>query len=226
MKRIITILFTLAASVSIAFAQHEPTSTWPYLYSDFMDGELQMTVGNPKTGKYNIHVGQGSLHFIEGAMIREASSTEVFSVKIGADYYANVGGKMMKVLAKSDLGFVAQEVLVDYAKLNATGGAYGSSSNSISTQALSSFEGIGGGRTNMNHMELKSAKDEGAVLPLAVKSYLVFHGNVVFAGKKDVMEVDGIDKKELAAFMKENKTKWKDPQSLLQLVDFMAGKLK
>lgn len=223
------ILFTVAAllvSAASLFAQYEPTTTWPYLYSDFTEGELQMTVGAPKKGKFNIHVLQSTLHFIEGNMIREASKTDVFSVKIGDDYYANVGGRMMKVLAKSDQGFIAQESLVDHARLNATGGAYGSSSNSISTQALSSYEGMGGGgRSNMNHMELKNSKDDGTVLPLAVKTYLVFKGNVVYAGKKDVMSVDGVDKKELSAFMKENKTKWKDPQSLLQLVDFIAGKL-
>lgn len=223
------ILFTVAAmlvSAASLMAQYEPTSTWPYLYSDFSDGELQMNIGSPKKGKFNIHVLQSTLHFIEGGMIREALSKDVFSVRIGGDYYANAGGRMMKVLAKSDNGFVAQEALVDHAKLNATGGAYGSSSNSISTQALSSYEGMGGGRSNMNHMELKNSKDEGTILPLAIKTYLVFRGNVVFAGKKDVMNVDGLDKKALAAFIKEKKIKWKDPQSLIELVDYMVENIK
>lgn len=222
------ILFTVAAliiSTASLLAQHEPTSTWPYLYSDFSDGELQMNMGAAKKGRFNIHVLQSTLHFIEGGMIREASSQDVFSVKIGTDFYANAGGRMMRVLAKSENGFIAQEALVDHAKLNATGGAYGSSSNSISTQALSSYEGMGG-RANMNHMELKNAKDEGSVLPLALRTYLVFRGNVVFAGKKDVMNVDGLDKKALATFIKEKKIKWKDPQSLLSLLDYMVENIK
>ena len=78
----------------------------------------------------------------------------------------------------------------------------------------------------MNHMELKNSKDEGTILPLAVKTYLVFRGNVVFAGKKDVMNVDGLDKKALAAFIKEKKIKWKDPQSLIELVDYMVENIK
>ena len=78
----------------------------------------------------------------------------------------------------------------------------------------------------MNHMELKNAKDEGSVLPLALRTYLVFRGNVVFAGKKDVMNVDGLDKKALATFIKEKKIKWKDPQSLLSLLDYMVENIK
>ena len=132
---------------------------------------------------------------------------------------------MMKVLSKSDNGFVAEEVLVDVARLNATGGAYGSSSNSIATQALSSLEGIGGTRTNMNHMELKNAKDEGSALPVIVKKYLVFPGYVVYATKTDVSKLEGIDKDELNTFIKENKIKWKDENSLIKVLDFICEKL-
>jgi hypothetical protein len=210
---------------SLYAQQYEPTTTWPYIYPDFTDGELQMTVGEPKPGKFNIHINQGTLHFIEAGLIKEANSSQVFSLKIGTDYYANVGGRMMKILAKSESGFVAKEVLIDYAALNETGGAYGSSSNSISTQAMSSFEGIGGTRTNMNHMELKNAKDEGDVLPRIEKMYLVFENNVIYAAKKDVMDIGGIDKKALTEFIKEKKIKWKDPQSLIYLVDYLAEKI-
>ncbi|MBQ2965861.1 MAG: hypothetical protein IJE11_02455 [Bacteroidales bacterium] len=223
------ILFTVAALVFSAaslFAQYEPTTTWPYLYSDFTEGELQMLQGNPKPGKYNIHLLGSTLQFIDGDLIREASSLEIFSVKIGADVFANVGGRMMKVVAKSDKGFVAQESVANIAELNNTGGAYGSSSNSISTQALSSLEGIGGTRSNMNHMELKRSKNDGEILPLTVKTYLVIPGYHVFAAKKDVSELPGIDKKGFNAFLKENSVKWKDPQSLLQIVEYMADALK
>ena len=159
-------------------------------------------------------------------MIREALASEVFSVKIGQDYFANVGGTIMKVLARSDNGFIAQETLADFAALNNTGGAYGSSSNSISTQALSSLEGIGGTRTNMNHMELKNSKEDGAVLPVITKVYLVLPRQVVFATKKDVSDIDGIDKKALSAFLKEKKIKWKNPQDLLVVLDYVAENLK
>ena len=79
--------------------------------------------------------------------------------------------------------------------------------------------------TNMNHMELKNAKDEGSPLPLIVKKYLVFPGYVVYAAKADISRLVGIDKDELGAFLKENKIKWKDEQSLIKVLDFVSQKL-
>ena len=203
----------------------EPTTTWPYIYSDFKSGELKPLSGAPIQGAFNIHVLESRLHFIEDGIIREMKPSEVLSVKVGDDTFATVSGKMMKILAKSDNGFVAEEVLVDVARLNATGGAYGSSSNSIATQALSSLEGIGGTRTNMNHMELKNAKDDGSPLPVIVKKYLVFPGYVVYATKVDVSKLVGIEKDELNTFIKENKIKWKDECSLIKVLDFVCEKL-
>jgi hypothetical protein len=224
-RYILTVLAFMLSLSGLSAQDSEPTTTWPYIYSDFKSGELKPLSGAPIQGAFNIHVLESRLHFIEDGMIREMKPSEILSVKVGDDYFATVSGKMMKVLAKSDKGFVAEEVLVDVARLNTTGGAYGSSSNSIATQALSSLEGIGGTRTNMNHMELKNAKDEGSPLPVIVKKYLVFPGYVVYATKTDVSKLAGIDKDELNTFIKENKIKWKDETSLIKVLDFICEKL-
>ena len=224
-RYITTVLAFMLSIVGLAAQDSEPTTTWPYRYSDFQSGELKKLTGAPVQGAFNIHILESRLHFIEDGMIREMQPSEVVSVKVGDDYYATVSGKMMKVLASSERGFVAEEVLVDIARLNTTGGAYGSSSNSIATQALSSLEGIGGTRANMNHMELKNSKDEGSVLPVIVKKYLVFPGYVVYATKNDVSKLVGIDKNEFNAFVKENKIKWKDDQSLIKVLDYVSEKL-
>ena len=228
MKRcILVILALMLSAVGTSAQDSEPTTTWPYLYPDFQAGELQKYSSSPVAGTFNIHILESRLHFIEDGMIREALTTEVFSVRIGKDYYANVGGRMMKVLAGADTGFIAEEVLVDIARLNTTGGAYGSSSNSIATQALSSLEGIGGGRSNMNHMELKNAKGEGRVLPVIVKKYIVVAGLYpVYASRKDVLELSGLDRNLIKAFLKENSINWKDPQDLLKVHEFIASNQK
>lgn len=224
MRRNFMIALALLLSLcSLSAQDFKPTTTWPYIYSDFLQGELKEYGGTVHETQYNIHLAAGTLHFIEDGMIREASAAKVFSLRIGKDYYANVGGVMMQILANSDNGFVAKEVKADYAALNNTGGAYGSSSNSISTQALSSMEGIGGSRANMNHMELKNSKEDGSVLPTTTKLYLVFPDKVIFATKKDVNSTYGVDKKAFATFLKENKVNWKDPQDLLIVIDFIAN---
>lgn len=221
-RSILAALALILSLYGVSAQNYKPTTSWPYLYEDFQAGELKKNVGAPIEGTYNIHIHLGTLHFIEDGMIREVLPSEVFSVKIGMDYYASVGGTIMKVLAQSDNGFVAKETLADIAALNNTGGAYGSSSNSIATQALSSMEGIGGTRSNMNHMELKNSKDEGQILPVKEKLYLVLPTNVVYAAKKDVSEIYGVDKKALNTFLKENKVKWQDPQSLIVLLDYLT----
>ncbi len=212
-----------ALSATLCAAQgFEPTTTWPYIYEDFMPGKLVMNTGKVVEGSYNICIDNGKVHFIDGDMVKQASAVEVTSVQIGNDIYINAAGKMMRVLQKSDKGVVAEDISIDYARLNETGGAYGSSSSSTATTALSSLEGIGGTRTNMNHMELKSSKESGKTLTLNKKYYLVFGGRSVVATKRDVQDMPGIDKAKLKSFLKSNKIKWKEPVSLIVLVDYLA----
>lgn len=131
---------------------------------------------------------------------------------------------MLKVMAKSDKAIVVEEFNIDFAALNATGGAYGSSSTSAGTTAFSSLEGIGGTRTNMNHMELKNNKDNGKELPLIKKNYIFVKGQKIFCSKKDVLALS-VDRDAVKSFLKANKIKFNDPQSVLILGDFLYGLL-
>lgn len=222
MKRYAVLLILLLAAWAASAQGYEPTTTWPYLYPDFTEGELQAFVGKKTSGQFNIHLAEGRLHFIEDGFIRETSPAEVFSVRIGSDIFTNVGGNLMKVMAKSDRSMVAEETKVNISAMNETGGAYGSSSNTTSTQAFSSFEGIGGTRTNMNHMEIRSSKDEGKILPLERRLYMIVNGKTVIASKKDFVEAAQGASAQAKEFLKENKIKWKDPQSVLAAADFLV----
>lgn len=223
MKKILFLIFIGIVSVTVsAQERYSPTTTWPYLYADFTEGEVQLPSGEGKPGKYNISLADNKLHFIDGDMVKEANSADVFAVRIGQDVFTNFEGSMLQVLAKSDKCLVVEESTIDYAALNETGGAYGSSSNTVGTMALSSVEGVGGGHANINHMELKSSKDDGKILTLTKKMFIIVGGKKIYASKKDVLDVDGIDKEALSAFIKENKIKWKDAQSVLQVGDYLA----
>lgn len=220
MKEILTIILASAFVICLKAQNYEPTSTWPYLYPDFTAGTLYVNVsGEQKDGLYNIHILEGRLHFIEGDLIKEASPADVYSVRIGDDIYLNAGGTMMRVLAESNAGVVLQETVVDKTRLNSSSAAYGASSNSMATRNLSSLEQAGS-MVNTNHMELKNSKNEGYILPLAVKIYLMTGGKTIYASRKDVSRETGEEK--MKVFLKEHKVRWKDPQSLLQVVDFIA----
>ena len=207
-----------------AYAQYEPTTTWPYIYPDFTSGELQPYKAAPRKGMFNIHIPHGCLHFIEGDMIREVNSAEVFSVKVQKDCYVCAGGRLMKVLTQEGNVYVLENCEIDMNQLNATGGAYGSSSTTLATTALSSVDDFGTG-TATNHMQLKSNKDNGRTLPLIKKKYILLPGRLIYATKKDVVDVGGVDASVVAAFIKENKIKWKEEQSLLKVGLFLNEKL-
>ena len=221
MKRIL-FCFVICISQMLAAQSYEPTTTWPYLNEEFEEGELVMINSASISGRYNIHLSKGKLHYIDGELVKEAQVAEVFSVRIGQNIYANVQGSMKKVLAKSDKGLVVEDVTIDVVSLNSTGGAYGSSSNTLATQALSSIETMEAGSSNMNHMNMKTKKEDGKLLPLNKKIYLYYNSKLVYAQKKDVMLLEGIDKDELKMFIKKNKVKFNKPETLLLLIDFLS----
>lgn len=226
MKNLVTIVaLAVLPLFSVRAEDYAPTSTWPYVYEDFTGGELVFRDGQKRAGSFNVVLTDSKLHFIDGDMVQEARMFEVAEVSIGEDVYVNLGGKLFKLLSKSDKSIVVEGFEIDYAKLNSSEGAYGSSTTSVSAQSLSSLEGIGGSRTNMNHMALKNSKEEGKSLPLIVKKYIVIDGVPVFASKRDVLafaERKGC-KAEVSSFVKSNRIKWKSTTSLQQLADYLVS---
>lgn len=227
MKKFTTVfLAAVMACWAVLGQDFTPTTTWPYVYSEFTTGEVATPDGSTKAGLYNVCLSNGKLHFIDGDMVKESTMVDVYSISIGKDVYVNVGGKVYRVLSKSDASLVVEGIEIDYARLNSTGGAYGSSGNTLSTQALSSLEGIGGSRTNMNHMELRSSKENGKDLSLITRKFLVYNMTLVPATKKDVVAKASDDgyKDDVNAFIKENSIKWNQPASLQVLADYMSSK--
>lgn len=222
------ILFALLSALTVSFTafadDYEPTSTWPYMYQDFTAGKLEQPGGGTKDALFNVCLTNASLHFIEGDMVREMNPADVFAVRIGNDYYMNVAGKLLKLLSRSENGMVVEQFSIDYARLNSSQGAYGSSGTTIATQNLSSLEGIGASPVNMNmtHMALKNSKDEGKILPLIHKMAVFVDKKLVDANARDISDAFGVDKESLKQFQKDNKIKWKDPLSIQKVIDFIA----
>lgn len=225
-KILLTILAAICTFGTVSGQSYTPTTTWPYAYSEFTTGEVVTVDGSHKAGLYNVCLSNSKLHFIEGDFVKESTMTDVFSISIGKDMYVNMDGKIYKVLSKSDDAMIVEGNEIDYAKMNSAGGAYGSSGQTISTRALSSLEGIGGDRINMNHMDLRNSKEEGKSLSLISRKYLLFNMTLVPANKRDVVSKasDGGYEDEVNQFIKDNKIKWNQPASLQTLADFMSNK--
>lgn len=219
MKRLLFLM--LAGFVSLTLSAQEPTTTWPYLYPDFTDGVIYMRGGQKIPQKVNVHLAKGRIHYIDDkGVVRELNTQQVLFTEIGSDQYMVVNGDVMKVVGNVEKGFVAIHTYIDFQRMNETGGAYGTSSTSSATKKLTSVETAG---ANVNHMELAQNRENGEEVFLKTNYYIVTGGKVYEASKKGIESQLPADKAAAyKSFLKEHKIAWKDPQSLLQLVDFLS----
>ena len=224
MKRIFVISLLFAAVFASSAQDYMPTINWPYLYPEFYEGELAHLGGKTSKAKLNINLGQGKLHMVgDDGMIGEVSVSQVISLNVCGDEFRNVGGKMLKVLARSEKGYVVEETLANYSAVVRQDGAYGGS-NANAAQGYSYDENYGNYAyliTN-NYEDLLSQKEYGEELPVTVQRFIVINGISVPAARKSVAAMEGVDKKEFAAFLKENKIDWKNPQDVLKVIGFVV----
>ena len=219
MKRLIILAGLLAG---MAAAAQTPSTTWPYLYDNFTPGVIYMDGGAKSEVLMNVQVRHDRLHFIDKDIIKEANLANVIAVTIGKDNYIPVSGELRKIVAQNENGVVAVSLLGDFAALQETGGGYGASSESASTRKLSSVEVDG--QVNQNHMLILKEKENGADLNMLTTYYIIKGGSCIKATRKDVEDaLSDSAKAGWKAWLKANKIKWKDPESLLKVVDYISG---
>lgn len=218
MKRSIVFVIIHCMISAMALAQN-PTTTWPYVNNDFSNATVYLKSGGKLEYLANVHLQDCKLHYVKGDNIMEAAMNDILVVELASKRYMNINNSLMEIVCEGEKGFVAKFSKPDYSKLNETGGAYGSSSNTTSTKALTSLEGFG---SVTNHMLQQSEKEEGKVIPLKHEYYIVANGSVYPAQKKLFEKMLAADKQgALKGFLKENKIKWSSPDDLLKLVLFL-----
>lgn len=170
-------------------------------------------------GKFNVHVKDSRLHYIDNGIIKEAHNQDVLLVKVEGDIYMTINSQIMKVVGSEGRGFIATLILGDFDKLFNSSGAYGSSSNSSATNKLTSIEI--GGINIVNHMELRQKIHDGEPLSLIYKYYIVTNNNVYPASKRGIMNnLSDEESKRFKLFLKNNKIRWSNVESLMKLLDF------
>lgn len=200
-----------------------PTTTYPYLYPTFVDGKVILSGGKEEQRKMNVHLRHDNLHYIDEGIVKSAFLTDVLAVEIGSDVFLPVEGQMLRVAAKDDKGFVVEEIKGDFEGSVESGGAYGTSSTSSATMKLTSIQSDS--QLGQTYMNILNEKSQGMELRVESKLYLYVAGAKIRATKKDVGEFLGEEKAaEWKAFLKTHKIKWKEPQSLLAVVDYLSEK--
>lgn len=223
MRNIVMTLTLLLLSASLMAQPY--TTTWPYLYPDFTDGVIYMHGGQKVYHRLNVHLLKGRLHYIDDGVVKEARAGDIFYVEIGSrpDKFMVVNGDMMRVEAESPDGFVADHITGDFEALMVGTGAYGMQANTEAVQSYSSLNLQQG--VNTNHMLLLQEKGGGREFDLLEEYYIVTGGKVWRAVRSDIEK--GLSKEDRTSFrsyLKQNRIKWKDPGSLIHLVDFLKDK--
>lgn len=217
-------IFVMWAMVSFA-QESTPTVNWPYLYPEFREGELNVRSKIEKA-LFNIHLDLGALHYVEDGKIKEANTLNATTLTIGDDVFRNVGGKMLKALARTQGGFIVEEVRASYSAVVRDDGAYGTTSlNSTTTKtflynenAINSYNGY---LLTDVYADLLAMKDDSESLPVRKTMYMIIGMEQIPAERKSVTSLEGMDKKALKAFLKSEKIDWSDIGDLVKVIDYI-----
>ena len=173
--------------------------------------------------KLNIHLWGNKLHYLsESQKIQEATDQGVIRVEIGKDAYIFCDHQLMKFLAVEQNNLLVELTKADFDALFSGTGAYGASLNSSASRDLSSLDL--GGLDSPEIGRLLQERNDGRTIPLRRLFYFVIDGKLVEANKKSVEStLNENDLKQWNAFVKQNKIKWKDEESLKKVLSFIAS---
>ena len=220
MKKFLVMLSLLAA-VSAAGRDFDPKDTWAYLYESFTTGNVYNSKGDVLlTAPLNVSVLDGKLHYLKGDKIIEADMLQVYTAVIEKDTYMNVGGKMHRILSKSDKSAVLEIVEVDMDKLSKAEIGYGITSATASVQGL--HMAAMANYVNTTYKDANENKGAGERIPIKEHTFLLTRGTLVPAKKREVVKLPGLDKKAAEAFFKEEKIKWNNNEDLQKVADYIS----
>lgn len=225
MKKLLLLCIAAFAAAVVVAQNVSPTVNWPYMYPDFVEGKMEKMGGQIEKGRYNIHLNVGALHYLNDGTIKEHPTVGVKSMTIGDDVYRNVGGKMLKVLAQTEGGFVVMETLANFTGIISRDGAYGGAvANRDKTFSHQENNGsFNGYLVTDNYKDLIAIKDDSDKVPVTRKIFIVIGHQMIFANKSTVIDMTGVDKKAFSAFLKSNDIKWKDPEDLVKVIDYITA---
>ena len=229
MKRLLLVCMA-ALMAATALAQDEPTTKWPYLYPEFKAGELMRVGKAPVRALYNVHLSLSSLHYVgKNGRIKEADTWGVTGLVVGEDKFHFVAGKMLKILAETEGGYIVKEYKANYSSVIKDDGAYGSSSLTSTTtksflyneNALNQYNGY---LMTDVYKDLLAMKNDAEKLPVLEETYLVIGNQLIVANKKSVNDMEGLAKKAFKAFLKENDINWNKTEDLVKVLDYLTAK--
>ena len=206
---------------TVSASGYVPTTTWPYLYEDFVDGTVYFSKEQKTMHlKLNVHLQNCTLHYLEGDKVMQADPRNVEMIQLGDVSFIYMNGELVRFIKAEEGVALVKLVKADLDELNKnTHGAYGMSTTSSSVNQIVSIGALG--VSNLIYTRMRQDRKEGKDLPLIEKYYFIFGDKIVEATRKEVEKSLGDNgKTKLKAFLKQNKIKWKEEASLIKLLEF------
>ena len=231
MKKILFLFIGILMAVDVFAQKDSPTANWPYLYPEFMEGELVRARNKRNKAQFNIHLDLGALHYVEDGRIKEANILNATTLVIGNDVFRNVAGKMLKVLARAQGGYIVEETRATYSAVVRNDGAYGTTAlNSTTTKTFlyneNAINQYNGYLMTDVYKDLLAMRDDAEKLPVRKNLYIVIGMDQIPADKKSVASLSGLDKKALKAFLKSEKIDWNEIGDLVKVIDYIIANRK
>lgn len=226
MKKVFSILMlTIAASLTAQAQKFEPNTKWPYIYEDFTPGTIYFEGNEKSQADLNIHLWGNVLHYVKAdGRIYQSDDKKIVRVEIGSDAYIYIDRQLMHVIANQGTNLLVKLTKGDFDAMRSSGGgAYGSSLNSSASRDLSSLGFDLGGLNNPELGLMLQEKKEGRTIPIENEYFFIIDGKEVNANKKAVEKIiDRERTEEWKLFLKENKLKWKNVESLKLVLGFIS----
>ena len=213
--------------MTLSGQEYRPRESWPYLLENFTEGVVTNYGGEASAdGYFNVSVVDGKLHFVKDGTIMVANMNQLQAVRIGEKIFINRMGRLKEVVAE-ELGgyFVLLDVSVDEDELAKTDIGFGMRSAVASTQKLNTLA-MGSATVNLSLDAAISAAKEGAELPLKEKYVFLIKSREYPANKNSFLSMEGVDKASAKAFLKAEKIKWRNADSLGKVLKYIAENSK
>ena len=223
MRKIIVLLLLVTTALTVSAQKYSPNTKWPYVYENFTEGTIFFE-GNKKTkAQLNIHLLGNKLHYLaDDGRIFTSDDKDVIRVEIGSDAYIYSDHKLVRIVAVDKTNLLVELTKADFDALFTSTGAYGASLNSSSSRDLSSLDL--GGLENAELGRMLQEKNDGRDIPLKKQYLFILGGKQIEATKKSVESILNADgQKDWKDFQKQNKIKWKNEESLSQVLTFISS---
>ena len=215
-------LFSFLA-LSVSAQRYVPNTKWPYLYEDFQKGTIYSEGKQKSEVELNIHLLGNVLHYINtDGRIFQSNDKNIIRVEVGDDQaFIFSDHQLMEIVANEGTNLLLRLKKADFDAMAAGSGAYGASLNSSAARDLSSLDL--GGLNNPELGKMLQEKKDGRDIPIVENYYFIINDTRIDATKKDVEKFVGAERAaDLKKFLKENKIKWKNAESLSLLLKFLV----